>query len=193
MVAAKSMTTRQRHTEADRGLDLYQTPGTVTRALMRAERLPYSIWEASCGRGAIVRVLRSAGHDVLATDLQDYNSPDQDYGNFDFLQQHTMPYGDLDAILQNPPFGRATDFVRHALKLTRFSYFFLRLQFLEGQRRQDVLDKVARIHVFANRVPMMHRDGWEGPKSTSTTAFAWFVFDREHTGPALVYRVWCKG
>ena len=186
------MTTGQRHKGDGHLLNLYETPEQVTRALMRAEQLPYSIWEASCGRGAIARVLRLAGHDVLATDLQDYRSADQDYANFDFMQQHQMPYADLDAIVQNPPYNRATEFVRRSLELTRFSYFLLRLQFLEGQRRQDILDRLARVHVFIDRIPLMHRDGWEGPKATNTQAFAWFVFDREHTGPALVHRIWCK-
>jgi hypothetical protein len=29
---------------------------------------------------------------------------------------------------------------------------------------------------------MMHRDGWTGRKNTNPTAFAWFVFDRNHNG-----------
>jgi len=33
-----------------------------------------------------------------------------------------------------------------------------------------------------NRLPMMHRDGWQGPKASSNIAFAWFVWDRAHAG-----------
>ena len=36
---------------------------------------------------------------------------------------------------------------------------------------------------------MMHRDGWEGRKANSGMAFAWFVWDRSHTGPTMIDRV----
>jgi hypothetical protein len=52
-----------------RGNDTYETPPQAVRALLAAERLPYNVWEPCCGPGAIVRVLRAAGHQVVATDL----------------------------------------------------------------------------------------------------------------------------
>jgi len=185
------MTRRQRHPEADRGLDLYESPPEAVRALLKVETLPHGLWEPSCGRGAIVRVLREAGHDVLATDLHDYKSPDQDFSSFDFMQQRQLPYQAIEAIIQNPPFGRANDFVRRSLELCPLVYMLLRVQFLEGIRRKDILDRLARVHIFSNRLPMMHRDGWDGPKATSTQCFAWFVFSRYHRGPAQLHRmVW---
>ena len=54
---------------AERGLDLYETPSVAIEALLRVEQLPHHIWEPACGRGAIVNVLRSAGHSVVATDI----------------------------------------------------------------------------------------------------------------------------
>jgi hypothetical protein len=36
---------------------------------------------------------------------------------------------------------------------------------------------------------MMHRAGWEGRKSNSGMAFAWFVWDRNHTGPTELHRI----
>jgi hypothetical protein len=68
----------QAHAHADRGDDCYETPEVATEALIRAEQLLTTIWEPACGPGAIVRVLRSHGHVVYATDLIDYSSPDQD-------------------------------------------------------------------------------------------------------------------
>ena len=81
---SRSLSRSIRHTNDERRLDCYQTPPEATQALLRAERLPKVLWENSCGPGAIVRVLRAAGHEVLATDLQDYKSPDQDLAGFDF-------------------------------------------------------------------------------------------------------------
>jgi hypothetical protein len=39
----------------------------------------------------------------------------------------------------------------------------LRLAFLEGTGRSHLFDggKLARVHVFANRIPMMHRASWQ--------------------------------
>jgi hypothetical protein len=54
----------QRHPLAERGLDLYETPPVAVDALLRYEKLPHQIWEPAAGRGAIVRVLRDAGHAV---------------------------------------------------------------------------------------------------------------------------------
>jgi hypothetical protein len=35
----------------------------------------------------------------------------------------------------------------------------------------------------------MHRDGWTGPKVTSALAFAWFRWDRNHSGPTTLNRI----
>jgi hypothetical protein len=35
----------------------------------------------------------------------------------------------------------------------------------------------------------IQRDGWEGRKSNSGMAFAWFVWDRAHRGPATIDRM----
>ena len=45
-----------------------KTPQEAVLALLRVERLPHRIWEPACGPGAIVKVLRAAGHDVVAAD-----------------------------------------------------------------------------------------------------------------------------
>lgn len=189
MGIAKSMTSGQRAKGDGHLLNLYETPPEATHALLKAEKLPKVLWEASCGPGAIVRVLRGAGHEVLATDLQDYHSPDQDLTNFDFMQQHDLPYAGIGAIIQNPPFNRANDFVRRSLELCPRVYMLLRIQYLESTGRADLLDMLARIHVFSNRLPMLHRHGWDGPRASNTQCFAWYVFDRHHRGPTSLYRM----
>ena len=186
---AKSMTTGQRAKGDGHLLNLYQTPPEATQALLRAERLPKVLWENSCGPGAIVRVLRAAGHEVLATDLEDYRSPDQDLAHFDFMLQSTLPFVGIEAIVMNPPFNRANDFVRKALELCPRVYALLRIQYLESSGRKDILDQLERVHVFSNRLPLMHREGWDGPKATSTQCFARFVFYRYHLGPTSLYRI----
>jgi hypothetical protein len=78
------------HPYAERGLDVYETPECAVRALLKAESLTGPIWEPACGPGAIVRVLREAGHKVIATDIADYGCPDST-GGVDFLRERRAP------------------------------------------------------------------------------------------------------
>ena len=68
----------KRHALKTRKNDLYETPPEAVQALLVAETLPHVIWEPACGPGSIVRALRANGRQVYATDLVDYESPDQD-------------------------------------------------------------------------------------------------------------------
>lgn len=179
----------QRHALADRKDDLYETPEVAVHALLRAEKLPHHIWEPACGPGRIVKALRGAGHTVWATDLVDYGLEASEFG-VDFLMERQSRI-DVEAIVTNPPFKLASEFVTHALALCPRVVMLLRLAFMESERRSPILDDghLARVHVFRNRLPMMHRDGWQGAKSTNTMAFAWFVWDRAHTGPTELHRM----
>jgi hypothetical protein len=175
---------------AERGNDLYETPPAAVRALLEVEKLTGTIWEPACGPGAIVGVLRAAGHRVVATDLIDYGCPDS-RGGIDFLTTTSLPDG-VTTILTNPPYRHANAFVRHALKLApRRIIMLFPLRYLETTGRSDILDsgKLARVYVFRNRLAMMHRARWEGPIASSQLAFAWFVWDREHSGDATLHRI----
>ncbi len=180
-----------RHALSERGDDLYETPEVAVRALLGVEHLPHFIWEPACGPGAIVKVLREAGHHVFGSDLCCYETPFQDAAGWDFLSETRCPRPSIEAIVTNPPFKLAHEFVAHALKLCPKVYMLLRLAFLESERRRDILDNgtLAHVHVFRKRIPMMHRAGWEGRKGSSAMAFAWFTWDRAHQGPTIIDRV----
>lgn len=181
-----------RATLAERGHDLYETPPEATLSLLREVALPGIIWEPACGPGAIARVLRESGRHVWATDLIDYKSPDQDKADFNFLGLLTYTFGTDDfAIVTNPPFKDAHKFVAKALECAPLVVMLLRLAFLESERRSPILDngKLREVLVYRKRLPMMHRAGWEGRKASSAMAFAWFVWDRDHHGPAMIRRI----
>ena len=178
-----------RHALAARRDDLYETPPEAVWALLKAERLPESIWEPCCGPGSIVGVLRAAGHRVYATDLVDYGCPDSE-SRVDFLMERTLP-ADVGGILTNPPYKLADQFVAHALTLCPLVVMLLRLAFLESRRRSALIDggSLARVHIFRSRLPRMHRHGWQGPRASSSIPFAWFVFDRDHRGKTELDRI----
>ncbi len=170
------------HAVKVRGNDLYQTPTVAVRALQAVERLPQKMWEPACGPGAIATHLRQHGHTIIATDLVDYGLEDSTSG-VDFLMETRAPDG-CSTIITNPPFKSCTDFVRKALDLCPEVHMLMRVAFLEGLRwqyKQQFAPHLARVWVFAPRIPMMHREGYEGPKnSNSGMAFAWYVFKRDH-------------
>jgi hypothetical protein len=180
------------HSFADRGPDFYATPPEAVRALLRVEKLPRRIWEPACGGGSIAETLRAGGHTVHAADLHDWGCPNRRSG-VDFLNEHSAPAG-VTCIVSNPPYKLAEQFVTHALDLCPRVVVLLRLAFLESERRSPLLDHglLARVRVFKNRLPMMHRHDWQGPRASSAIAFAWFVFDRNHRGPTTLDRITWK-
>lgn len=177
------------HSRAVRGRDLYETPSVAVRALLRVEKLPRRIWEPADGNGAISRVLRRAGHRVATSDIA---------RGVDFLTSERMPKQSR-AIVTNPPFQLASKFAAHAVMLSPYVAMLMRLGFLEtghpchanGRARLFCLDQQppARVYVFRQRLPMMHRDGWKGRRTTSAMAFCWIVWDRRHRGPTELLRI----
>ena len=96
-----------------------------------------------------------------------------------------------ELICTNPPFKNAGAFVAHALKVCPRVIMLLRLAFLESRRRSQIIESgtLARVHVFRERLPRMHRDGWNGPLASSSMSFAWFVWSRDHQGPPTLHRI----
>lgn len=168
----------KRHALKARKDDLYETPECAVRALLRNERLPKYIWEPCAGRGAISRILMEEGHVVTAYDLVPHAGADLGIKTpIDFLMEWRPPAG-VHTIVTNPPFKNADAFIRHGLNLGCDVIVLLRLMAIEGANRSDLLDEHC-VHIWAGveRLPQMHREGWEGNRcSNSGAPFAWFVF-----------------
>jgi hypothetical protein len=163
--------------EAD---DFYRTPARCTERLLEVERFPSVIWEPACGDGAISEVLRDAGHMVISTDLVD-----RGYGasHRDFLMEYTLS---APAIITNPPFKLADEFVLHALALgVEKVAMFMRLAWLEGGARHTRLwsrHPPVRIWTFSRRQTLWRGDDPNAKDKGGAIAFAWFVFERGFAG-----------
>ena len=93
--------------------DLYETPEWVTEALVRdlGGRKFSRVWEPATGSGKMWNILQTnwtcQGTDIVT--------------GYDFLMMERVcgePVADdIDAIISNPPYELATEFVEHALKL----------------------------------------------------------------------------
>ena len=166
---------------AARGNDLYETPPEAVRALLAVEPLSFRIWEPCAGRGAIVRELVAAGHEVVGQDLVAYEGADPGIeSGIDFLREVRPPLR-FTCIVTNPPFKLADQFIRHGLTLVPLVIVLLRLAALEGTARSDLIDHhLRRLWLGRERLPMMHREGWSGRRLGQAGApFAWFIFERE--------------
>lgn len=159
--------------------DFYPTPPRATIALLDAVEFVGSVWEPACGDGAISKVLTARGFDVTSSDLID-----RGYGisGRDFLLDYQTT---ADNIITNPPFKHAQEFVEHALRRSRRKVAMLcRLAWLEGKERGRMFQRtpLSEVLVFSSRVPML-RGGDEMMRGGGgMIAFAWFVWDHEHTG-----------
>jgi hypothetical protein len=178
-----------RHKLEERGADLYETPACAVEALLAVEQPPHWIWEPAAGRGAIVNVLRDRGHAVIASDLIAYTGFDLHFAA-DFLNTKKAP-ANCAGIITNPPYRIAGEFALHALDLVPEVYLLLRLAFLESSKRTDILEHrgLRAVYVFRKRLPMMHRDGWSGPRASSAIPIAWFCWDRWYRGPTTIDRI----
>lgn len=197
-------------TKDERGDDLYETPIEAMRTLLALESFGLNVLEPSVGKGAILRPLEAAGYDVAIADIVDRGITTQHgecQGVGDFLKT-TGPgklYSVGTDIVTNPPYGVANAYAAHALREHRPGKMalLLNLNFLcgfEDPERCFVMDAnpPSRIYVFTRRLPMMHRDGWEGNKTSSQMNTAWFVWERNRDGsygddfPQLIRVDWAK-
>ena len=85
-----------------------------------------------------------------------------------------MPSG-CRVISNKPSLQPAAQFAEHALTLVLDVYLLLRLAFLESVSRNELLEHsgLRRVLVFRKRLPRMHRAEYDGPKASSSMAFAW--------------------
>ena len=153
--------------------DLYETPEWVTECLLpHIPRRVRRIWEPACATGKMVAPLRAAGFDVTGTDI--------DQGlHGDFLRARV----ESDAIVTNPPYALAKQFIERALDLADFVAMLLRTDYDHAKTRRHLF---ADNPAFSKKLVLTTRIRWfEGGKSPSFN-HAWFVWDKNHTGPAHI-------
>lgn len=167
------------HSKKDRGLDAYFTPRVAVLALLdiEGEYIPKEVYEPAVGSGNIAVELELEGYEVYCGDIKDYGYPGTVVENY--LTKDTCPPW-VDGIITNPPFRHSLEFSKKAVKEVRYVAMLGRIQYLESMVRMPWLieNPPTRVIVPSRRLPMMHRMGWEGPKSSSNMCHPWFVWDK---------------
>lgn len=159
--------------------DFYATPKHATEALLKLEKFDGVIWECACGDGAISKILKENGYKVISSDLID-----RGYGiSINFL----LTEDTVQNIVTNPPFKQAQKFIEHALKSTTGKVaMLLKLNFLEGQRRNEFFKRtpLKNVYVFSKRLSF--DKGNEKGKGNGLLAYAWYVWEQGYEGKPTI-------
>jgi hypothetical protein len=168
--------------------DAYNTPEWVTRALLDfiPVRSKTAIWECAAGKGQMVKALVANGYSVVSSDIssgRDFLKCDRPPGR--------IPVG---AVITNPPYSHATEFIEHALKLkVPLVAMLLPIDFDSAKTRRHLF---ADCPYFARKIVLTKRILWFKPKANPVTGktagpsenHAWFVWCKWHNGPpSIVY------
>ncbi len=162
--------------------DYYATDPKAINELFKREKFSGSIWECACGEGHLSKRMEELGKVVVSTDLVDRG---YGIGSVDFLKVERL-LG--DNIITNPPYRYAQEFVEKAISLKPEKIgMFLKLTFLEGQRRKRLFEKYPPkvVYVFSYRVRCALNGNFER-YAISAIAYAWFIWKRGYKGDIVV-------
>lgn len=165
--------------------DFYPTPSWCVDELLKRESFGVSVWECCCGDGAISEVLLNNGKNVYSTDIVNYNGYADNI--VDFLK---VDYEiNFDAIITNPPYKIALDFVLKAKQHSSGKIaMFLKTVFLESESRynmfQDKTFPLKTVYQFSNRVSL-YKNGVK-MKNGGMISYAWYVWDKNYVGKPTV-------
>lgn len=165
-------------------LDDYNTPLSMVRQFLEVEMFDSagSFLEPASGGGAIVRVLQERGYkNVTAYDIKmtpsNVSFVDSQYNFFNESRK-------FDYVITNPPYRRATNFIRKAATVCLEKFALLMpLLYLHGVERYAVIYKndvfpfgLKQLWVFT-RMPMLTAELREdGMYNTGMQAYAWYLF-----------------
>lgn len=160
--------------------DFYQTPYAITRRLLEVEKFEGHILEPACGAGAITAILKEAGYDdVTAYDLL--------LDGKDFLAETRK----FDAIVTNPPFSLAKEFILKACEVAPRFAFLLPLSYLQGQARYNEIwsasEILEKVYIFTRYPLLSAHIRPDGKYETAMMAYAWYIFDTRHKGAATIH------
>jgi len=168
--------------------DLYETPEWVTLALKPHLNGITTVWEPAAGGGKMVTALTKMGFEVEASDIAD---------GVDFLKCDKTGY---DAVITNPPYALAQEFIEHALDLSHGTEMRRRANLVAMLLRTDYDHAKTRAHLFANcktfakKIVLTKRIVWfeaaEGKNAAPSFNHAWYIWDWQHEGdPVLKYHL----
>lgn len=165
--------------------DVYQTPAWVTEAIIPHLKIDRrrTIWEPAAGDGQMVKVLRDHDFKVQSSDIR---------RGRDFLKKVVH----VGAVVTNPPYSFAQEFIEHALACTEkergIVALLLRVDFDSGSTRRHLF---AEHPAFSKKVVLTKRIEWFKPKiikgkkpSGPSENHCWMIWRwTNHLAPTIGY------
>lgn len=124
--------------------DLYPTPVNAVEAIMEVIKVLgiKKVWEPACGDGRIARVLEWHGIEVHGTDFREHTG--YGHGGLDFINDDPAEkWGwdvegmGFDAIITNPPFSLAREFIEKSLKIAPAVIMLVKQNYYNTDNRFD--------------------------------------------------------
>ena len=175
--------------------DFYTTNPEAVRKLIRCHyhgSLPKGRYLEPCvATGNIADVIKGHGSEVVGVDIEDYGYPGTIVRNFLDWQTDEV----FDGVITNPPFMLAEQFIRKSLSLIKEhgeAVFFLKIQFLEGEKRRKLFEELPPRWVYINtkRVPTWAENQKVDPKTgkpwATTMCSAWYIWEKGWRGEPTI-------
>lgn len=166
--------------------DLYTTPVEALDAIwpymVKDLSIDDDILEPCAGMHDISDYLVKKGYCVHSNELYPVDGYSYD-STVDFLDENNYHIGMYDVAIVNPPYNRATEFILKGFEHSSIQWHFLRLSFLEGQKRFDTLfnlGKLSDVYIFTYRVSCPK--GADREKTANSVCYAWYRFDKYYCG-----------
>ena len=179
------------HSDGERQQDdYYATEPKAVEILLDQEKFNTYIWECACGGGHISDVLKKYGYRVRNSDIIDRGYAGTERIDFLKVRKEDIQFDFSRDIITNPPYKYAKEFVEHALDISMDGTkvaMFLKLTFLEGQKRKELFDRYPpeKIYVFRNRVDCW-KDGVKPDKPSKAVCYAWFIWEKGFKGAPVI-------
>lgn len=167
--------------------DFYYTPKEATLALinfLRKEGLFYNMgggdilaYEPACGNGAISEVLKDNGFIVDSADIRDTGYQDfiRDFLDDSILYSSEFSLNAYQAIITNPPFNLAEQFIKKSLDSEACVCMLLKAHFWHAKKRYEMFKQSNPTYVL----PLTWRPAMSEDRGNSPTMdFQWTVWDR---------------
>ena len=174
--------------------DFYATdPMAVQKLLSKYSIKGNEILEPCIGNGNIAKAINKfydGKCNITGIDIVDRGYPDtiiQDYLSWNTDKK-------FDCIITNPPFSLGKEFVEKSMTLLNDDgqlIMFLKIQFLEGEKRTELFEKYPPkyIYVFRNRMATWNNGeplDPNGKRWATTMCHAWFIWEKNSTTEPII-------
>ena len=173
--------------------DFYATDPKALKMLMEEYQFNEgSFLEPCVGNGNLANIIKDEfpGSEITCIDIVDRGYPNTII--HDFLTWETDEK--FDNIITNSPYSIAKEFVEKGLSLLDEGgkmAMFLKVQFLEGMKRQLMFEKYPHkyMYVFTKRMPTW-KNGQpkdeNGKKWATTMCHAWFIWEKDSKAEPII-------